>query len=88
MNQSPEDQFLHWHQDMERKQEEQVRQMKELQGQAERLRSENDQLRAQIEKSCKNAQDNGHDVQPIARNKGKGPVVHDDVDTLADDEQS
>ena len=50
MNQSPEDQFLHWRQDMERKQEEQARQMKELQGRAERLRSENDQLRAQIEK--------------------------------------
>ena len=51
MNKSLEDQFLHWCQDMERKQEEQERQMKELQDQAERLRRENDQLRAQIEKS-------------------------------------
>ena len=42
MNQSPEDQFLHWHQEMEKKQEEQVRQMKELQGHAERLQREND----------------------------------------------
>ena len=42
MNQSPEDQFLHWRQDMEGKQEEQARQMKELQGQAERLKREND----------------------------------------------
>ena len=32
MNQSLEDQFLHWRQDVERKQEEQGRQMKELQG--------------------------------------------------------
>ena len=30
MNQSPKDQFLHWHQDMERNQEEQARRMKEL----------------------------------------------------------
>ena len=35
MNQSPEDQFLYWRQDMEKKQEEQVRQMKQLQDQAE-----------------------------------------------------
>ena len=35
MNQSLEDQFLHWRQDMERKQEEQARQMKELQDQAD-----------------------------------------------------
>ena len=28
--QSPEDQFLHWRQDMEKKQEEQARQMREL----------------------------------------------------------
>ena len=39
MNQLLEDKFLHWRYDMERKQEEQARQMKELQGQAERLRS-------------------------------------------------
>ena len=62
--------------------------MKELQGQVERLRRENDQLQAQIEKSRKDAQNNGHDVQPITRNKGKGPVVFDDVDTLTDDELS
>ena len=65
MNQSPEDQFLYWRQDMERKQEEQARQVKELQGQAERLCSENDQLWAQIEKSRnleKDVRDNGHDA--------------------------
>ena len=46
MNQSPEDQFLHWCQDIERKQEEQERQMKEFQGPPECLRHENDQLQA------------------------------------------
>ena len=35
--QSPEDQFLHWRQDMEKKQEEQVRHMRELQDRAEHL---------------------------------------------------
>ena len=44
--QSAEDQFLHWHQDMERKQEDQARQMKELQGHAERLQREKDKLQA------------------------------------------
>ena len=40
VNQSPEDQFLHWRQDMERKQEEQTRKMKELQSHVERLQCE------------------------------------------------
>ena len=44
--QSLEDQFLHWSQDMERKHEEQARKMKELQGHAEHLQRENDQLQA------------------------------------------
>ena len=39
---SLEDQFLHLCQDMEKKKEEQARQMKELQDQAERLQLEND----------------------------------------------
>ena len=42
VNQSPEDPFLDWRQDMERKQEEQVRKM-ELQSHVERLQRENDQ---------------------------------------------
>ena len=88
MNQSLEDQFLHWRQDMERKQEEQARQMKELIGQAEHLRCKSDQLRAQIEKNRKDEQANDRDVQPIARNKEKGLVVPNDVDTPADDELS
>ena len=73
---------------MERKQEKQERQMKELQGQAKRLRIENDQLRAQIEKSCKEAQDNDPDMHQIARNKGKGPIVPNDVNTPTNDELS
>ena len=48
MNQSLEDQFLHWHQEIEKKQKEQARQMKNLQGHAERLQRENDQLQARI----------------------------------------
>ena len=46
MNQSLEDQFLHWFQEMEKKQKEQARQMKEMQGHVERLQRENDQLQA------------------------------------------
>ena len=41
MIESLEDQFLHWRQDMERKQEEQAGQMKELQVHAKRLQQEN-----------------------------------------------
>ena len=59
MNQSLKDQFLHWFQEMENNQEEKARQMKELQGHAECLQHENDQLRTQMEKSC----DLGKDVQ-------------------------
>ena len=75
LNQSLEDKFLHWRQDMERKQEEQTRQMKELQDQAKLLWCENDQLQAQIEKSRdpgKVAWESGRDAQPITRDKGKG----------------
>ena len=76
---------------MEKKQEEQARQMKELQGHVERLQHENDQLRAQIEKSRdlgKDVQDNGRAMHPIARNRGKEPVIPDNVDTPANDELS
>ena len=51
MVQSPKDQFIHWRQDMERKQEEQARKVKELQSHVERLQCENDQLRTQIRES-------------------------------------
>ena len=49
MIQPLEDQFLHWRQDME-KEEEQARQMRELQEHTECLQRENDNLRAQVEK--------------------------------------
>ena len=65
--------------------------MKELQGHVERLQWENDQLRAQIEKSRnlgKDVRDNGRAVHPIASNKGKEPIIPDNVDTLAYDELS
>ena len=65
--------------------------MKELQGHAERLQQENDQLWAQIEKSCdlgKEVRDSGRAAHPITRNKGKEPIILDDVDTSADNELS
>ena len=68
---------------MERNQEEQARQIKELQGQVE-----NDKQRAQIEKSRKDAQAYNRDVKSIACDKGKGPVVPDDVDTPTGDKLS
>ena len=48
-NQSLEDQFLRWHQDMETKQEEQARQMAELQNHNDRLQQDNNHLRARLE---------------------------------------
>ena len=89
--QSPEDQFLHWRQDIERKQDEQARQMKELQAHAKRLQRENDQLRAQMKKIHdlgNEVQDSGRAAYPITRNKGNEPVIPTDVDTPADDELS
>ena len=65
--------------------------MKELQAHAERLRQENDQLRAQIEKSRdlrKDVPDNDRVVHMISRNRGKEPIVPNDVDTSVDDELS
>ena len=65
--------------------------MKELQGHVKRLQPENDQLRAQIEKSRdlgKYVQDRCRVAHPTARNKRKEPIVSDDVDTPADDELS
>ena len=50
--QSPEDQFLHWHQGMERKKEEPLRKMKELQSRVERSQRDNDELRTQIGKTA------------------------------------
>ena len=76
---------------MERKKEEQARWIEELQGHAEVLQRENDQLRTQIENSHdlgKEVRDGCQAVHPIARNRGKEPVIPDDVDTPIDDELS
>ena len=45
-------------------------------------------MRTKIEKSSKDAQDNDCNVQSIARDKGKGTIVLDDVDTPVDDKLS
>ena len=91
MNQSPKDQFLHWRQDMEMKQEEQARHIKELQGHAKRLQRENDQLSTQIEKNRdlgKGVRDRGGATHLIAHNKWKELIIPNDVETLADDKLS
>ena len=51
MTQSSENQFFHWCQDLERKQEEQARKMKELQSHVEGSQRNNDQSRTQIGES-------------------------------------
>ena len=48
-NQSLEDQFLRWRQDMEAKQEEQARKMAELQSRPDHLQQENNRLRTHLE---------------------------------------
>ena len=48
-NQPIKDQFLHWGQEMEAKQEEHARQMAELHEQANRLQQENERLRTHLE---------------------------------------
>ena len=92
MIQSPKDQFLHWRQDMDKKQEEQARHMRELQEHAKRLQRENDCLRVQVEKRHDlgegDAQDGGQAKHPTVRNKGKKPIIPNDADALADDELS
>ena len=90
--QSPEDQFHHWREDMEKKQEDQARQMRELQDRAEHLQPEKDHLRAQVEKRHdlgeSDVQDSSQARHPTARDKGREPIVPNDVDTPADDELS
>ena len=90
--QSPEDQFLHWRQDMEKKQYEQVRQMKEFQEHAEHLQRENNHLQAQVEKrhdlDKRGMQNSGQAKHPVVHDKGKNPINLDDVDISADNELS
>ena len=91
MHQTPEDQFLHWLKEMERKHEEQARQMQELQARVEHLQRENDQLWSQVEKSLElgNYVREGNRVEHhIVRTKGKEPIISSDGDAPADDELS
>ena len=65
-NQSLEDQLLCWRQDMEAKQEEQARQMAELQSLADHLQQENDRLRARLEEDRgENARGSSHPAPPV-----------------------
>ena len=92
MIQSLEDRFLNWRLDIEKKQEEQARQMKELKECVELLPHENDCLLTQVEKKRyldkRAAQDSGQAQHPVFRDKGKNPIVLDDVDIPEDDELS
>ena len=58
----------------------------------ERLQLENDHLWAQVEERRnlgeKSAQDNEQAKHPTVRDKGKKPIVPDNINTLADDELS
>ena len=76
---------------MERKQEEQTKQMKELQSHVERLQHENDQLQAHIGKIRdlgEDVQDSDRAVHSITRSKGKEPIAPTDIDTPIDYELS
>ena len=74
-NQSLEDQFLRWHQNMETKQEEQARHMAELRNSANHLQQENDRMRARLEEDRgENAQGSSHPSPPVKQNKGKEPI--------------
>ena len=77
---------------MEKKQEEQARQMRELQDRVEHLQHENDRFRAQAEERHNlgegDEQDSGQAKNPTIRDKGKKPIIPDNVDTPAGDELS
>ena len=88
-NQSLEDQFLRWLQDMETKHEEQARQMAELRDLAEYLQQENDCLRTHLEKDRgENTRESSHPTPLIKQNRGKEPILPSDNDAIEDDELS
>ena len=89
MNQSLEDQFLRWRQDMEAKQEEQARQMAKLKSRADHLQQENDYQRDRLEgERIENARGSSHPAPLVKQNKGKKPIRPEDSDAAADDELS
>ena len=88
-NQSLEDQFLRWRQDMETKQEEQAKQMVELRNHANHLQQENDLLWACLEEDQgENARESSHPAPPVKQNKDKEPILPGDSDAAVDDELS
>ena len=88
-NQSLEDQFLRWHQEMEAKQEEQARKMAELQNHDTRLQQENDRLRTRLEADQdENICRGTHPIPLVQPSKGKEPILPGDSDPPADDELS
>ena len=88
-NQSLEDQFLRWRREMEAKQEEQAKQMAELQNHAASLQQENDCLRIGLEADRgENIRRRTHPAPPIQTSKGKEPILPGDSDPPADDELS
>ena len=88
-NRSLEDQFLRRRQDMEVKQEEQARQMAELQSRADHLQQKKDRLWACLEEDQgENARGNSHPAPSVNQNKGKEPILPGDSDAAAADELS
>ena len=74
-DQSIEDQFRRWQQDMEAKQEEHARQMAKLQSRADHLQQESDLLRTRLEgKRIENARGSSHPAPPVKQDKGKAPI--------------
>ena len=88
-NQSIEDQFLRWRQEIKAKQEEQAKQMAELQDHATRLQKENDRLRTRLEADRgENIRGRTHPAPPAQPSKGKEPILPGDNDPSVDDELS
>ena len=89
VNQPIEDQFLHWRQEMEAKQEEQARQMVELREHANCLQQENEHPRTRLET---NRGDSSKGLicppPPTQPNKGKESILMGESDPPADDELS
>ena len=74
---------------MEAKQEEQDRQMAELQSRADHLQQENDRLRTHLEdERIENARGSSHPTPPVKQNKGKEPIRSEDNDAAAANELS
>ena len=72
---------------MEAKQEEQARQMAELQSRADHLQQENDRLRTRLEgERIKNAPGSDHPAPLVKQNKGKEPIGPEVSNATADDE--